>query len=236
MNDVALTEVLRLDGPAGRLSACLRAPERPSLRAVVAHPHPLYGGTMENAVVRSVAGRLLAAGAAVLTFDFRGVRESAGSFDDGAGEQLDLLAAERERERRFPRLPHWLAGYSFGANVTLARIERRQAPAVDALLVIAPPLAHRHVPTPGSGAPPLALVTGELDPLTPGALVRGFASSLPHLARHEIVAAAGHDLGTAGPPGVEALVGALDRSIESLLSLRDRSASGPSPAAGGAGP
>ena len=208
---------LSLKGPAGRLSARLVAAPCPILRAVVAHPHPLYGGTMDNTVVQAVVGRLAAAGAAVLIFDFRGVRESEGRHDGGAGEQLDLLAAERELEGRFPDLPHWLAGYSFGAFVALARTAGGEAPAADALVALAPPLAHREVPAPGAGAPPIALVTGELDPLTPQAATRGFVSALATLAVHEVVPGAGHDLNATPSPGATALEAALERAIDALL-------------------
>jgi hypothetical protein len=198
---------------------------------VVAHPHPLYGGTMDNAVVRTVVARLLASGAAVLTFDFRGVRRSAGAFDDGAGEQLDLLAAERELVLRFPDLPHWLAGYSFGAFVALARLGRSEAPAVDAVLAIAPSLANRNLCSARPSAPPLALVTGEHDALTPEAKVRRFAAAHPSLVRHEIVAGAGHDLSSASAVGPNGLATALDRTIRELAagSRTEPARAGPDP-------
>lgn len=172
---------------------------------------------MDNAVVQAVVDRLAAAGAAVLTFDFRGVRESEGRHDGGAGEQLDLLTAERELERRFPDLPHWLAGYSFGAFVALARSAGGEPPAADALVALAPPLAHREMPAPGAGAPPIALVTGELDPMTPEAATRAFVSTLSTLAAHEVVPRAGHDLTATPSPGATALDAALERAIGALL-------------------
>jgi uncharacterized protein len=211
---------LTLAGPAGRLSARLLEPVAPRWRAVVAHPHPLYGGTMDNAVVRLAVERLAAAGAAALAFDFRGVRDSEGAHDGGRGERLDLLAAERELERRHPGLPHWLAGYSFGATTCVGRLEPdlAGAPPVDALLLLAPPLANHPLAAAGHATAPVALITGELDPLTPEMELRRFRDRLRDLRSHRSLPGAGHDLGTAGPPGAAALVAALDRAIADLAA------------------
>ena len=79
-----------LHGPVGRLGAELhRAPGEPWFRAVVAHPHPLYGGTMDNGVVRLTVRALVAAGGEALRFNFRGVGGSDGEHDEGRGERLD---------------------------------------------------------------------------------------------------------------------------------------------------
>src|SRR5262249_52959425 len=87
-----------LEGPAGRLEAILWTPaaatrHRPSLAAVVCHPHPLYGGTMHNKVVYQAAKSLDALGLPVLRFNFRGAGLSAGKHDRGIGEQEDVRAA-----------------------------------------------------------------------------------------------------------------------------------------------
>src|SRR4051794_24263321 len=95
-----------LTGPAGTLEAILKVPgSAPRLAAVVAHPHPLYGGTMHNKVVYATARRLESHGAAVLRFNFRGVGASAGAYDQGRGERQDMLAALSAMRRRFPGLP-----------------------------------------------------------------------------------------------------------------------------------
>ena len=116
------TRNLFLKGPAGQLEAILWAPSgdaRPSLAAVVCHPHPLFGGTMHNKVVYQTAKALDALGIPVLRFNFRGAGLSAGVHDRGAGEQgdvrtgLDFLASE------FSGVPLLLAGFSFGAWVGL---------------------------------------------------------------------------------------------------------------------
>src|SRR5690349_19464181 len=112
---------VELAGPAGRLEAILKLPGGvPRLAAVVAHPHPLYGGTMHNKVVYATARRLEAHGAAVLRFNFRGAGASEGEHDQGRGERRDMAAALAEVRGRFPRLLLVAAGYSFGSYVALA--------------------------------------------------------------------------------------------------------------------
>lgn len=109
-------------GPAGRLEALLEAPDdevRVTRAAVICHPHPLYGGTMHNKVVFRLAKAARRASAVVLRFNFRGVGQSAGSHDEGAGEQDDLRAALAYITDRYPGLPLIAAGFSFGARVAL---------------------------------------------------------------------------------------------------------------------
>ncbi len=114
--------VLFINGPAGRLEALLeRDPAAGPVRCgvVVCHPHPLYGGTMRNKVVHHVARGAQQTGAAVLRFNFRGVGWSAGSYDQGVGEQDDFRAALTFLSEQFPGLPLVAAGFSFGARVAL---------------------------------------------------------------------------------------------------------------------
>ncbi len=128
-----LVESMFLQGPAGRLEALHEIPgdgvalER---AAVLCHPHPLHGGTMHNKVVFRMARAARRAGAAVLRFQFRGVGQSDGSYDEGLGEQDDLRAALACMSQRYPGLPLMTGGFSFGARVALAvcggeaRVER----------------------------------------------------------------------------------------------------------------
>jgi len=113
-----------LEGPSGRLEAILWAPsdpvrQRPSLAAVVCHPHPLFGGTMHNKVVYQSAKSLDALGIPVLRFNFRGAGLSEGEHDRGDGEQGDVRAALDFLGTQFPGVPLLLAGFSFGAWVGL---------------------------------------------------------------------------------------------------------------------
>jgi alpha/beta superfamily hydrolase len=129
---------LTLPGPAGALEALLRAPAHPAGAAVVAHPHPLFGGTMHTKVVHRAA-KLLAdrLHLCALRFNFRGVGASEGAYDDGRGETDDLVAAVRFARGRHPGGPLVLAGFSFGSLCAA-----RAATVVDAdvLLLIGVPL------------------------------------------------------------------------------------------------
>ncbi len=128
---------LSLPGPAGSLEALLRSPARPAGAAVVAHPHPLFGGTMHTKVVHRAA-KLLADRfhLAALRFNFRGVGASEGSYDDGRGETDDLVAAVRHLRGRCPDGPLVLAGFSFGS---ICAMRAAAAVAPDVLLLIGVP-------------------------------------------------------------------------------------------------
>ena len=129
-----------LSGPAGHLEAILDTPlGAPRAAAVFAHPHPQFGGTMHTKAVYQGAKGLARVGCAVLRFNFRGVGRSAGTFDLGEGEKEDFNAALDYMAARYPGLPLWAAGFSFGSWVALevgADDER-----VTALIGIAPPVA-----------------------------------------------------------------------------------------------
>ena len=129
-----------LTGPAGRLEALLDTPEPAPVRAAVvfAHPHPQHGGTMHTKVVFQGAKALGRIGCAVLRFNFRGVGASQGEFDRGEGEQADFRASLDYMAARYPGVPLWAAGFSFGSWVALevGALDDR----VSALIGIAPPV------------------------------------------------------------------------------------------------
>ena len=129
---------LTVPGPAGALEALLRIPARAAGRAVVAHPHPLFGGTMHTKVVHRAA-RLLADRfhLCALRFNFRGVGASDGTYDEGRGETDDLVAAVHFARERGPRGPLVLSGFSFG-SLCAARAAAAVEPEV--LLLIGVPL------------------------------------------------------------------------------------------------
>ncbi len=110
-----------LDGPAGDLEALLEfaADGAPAGCAVVCHPHPVHGGTMQNKVTHTLARGFLGLGFAVLRFNFRGVGKSEGAFDDGRGELDDVLAAVDWIRTEYPGVPFWIAGFSFGAAMAI---------------------------------------------------------------------------------------------------------------------
>lgn len=127
------TRIVAVDGPAGRIDVAVDRPDSGPVRglAVVAHPHPLYGGTRDNKVVQTLARALLALGQVCWRPDFRGVGASEGTYDEGRGETEDLLAvvaAARAAEPGGDALPLVLAGFSFGSAVQ-SRVARRLAEA-----------------------------------------------------------------------------------------------------------
>lgn len=112
----AQTEYLLQAGPAGLLEVAIDRPEGPSLgAAVLAHPHPLHGGTLTNKVVQTLARAWVLGGWTAVRFNFRGVGRSEGAYDEGRGELADLLSVV---ESQAPQGPLCLAGFSFGAFVT----------------------------------------------------------------------------------------------------------------------
>ena len=137
-------------GAAGPIEVAAMLPPAPRAVAVVAHPHPLYGGTMDNKVVTTVARAFADAGAATFRFNFRGVGATAGTHDEGRGETEDCLAVlAHARATVGEALPVWLAGFSFGGAVAVSasgRVEFAQ------LLLVAP--AFRRLTGEGLGAAP----------------------------------------------------------------------------------
>ena len=142
--------------------------------AVISHPHSLMGGDMWNPVVETVAQALFGAGISTLRFNFRGVGGSGGSFDEGRGEQEDLLSALAFLEDRGLKeiLP---AGYSFGAWVTAGVIGRRAlAPA----LFVAPPIKMFPFDLETLRNRVGLIVCGDRDPYCPADEVRIMAAAL----------------------------------------------------------
>ena len=109
------TERLTLQGEAGHIEALRDTPEGVSKGvAIVAHPHPLFGGTMDNKVVQTLARAFVQCGWSVVRFNFRGVGASAGAHDAGAGEAQDLVSVVAQVA---PQGALAIAGFSFGSFV-----------------------------------------------------------------------------------------------------------------------
>ena len=114
-----------LGGDAGAIEVVASIPEAVSAVAVIAHPHPLFGGTMDNKVVTTVARAFFEAGAAVFRFNFRGVGASEGTHDEGRGETDDMVRViGHARSSTAGDLPLFLAGFSFGGAVATRASER----------------------------------------------------------------------------------------------------------------
>jgi uncharacterized protein len=176
-------ERVTLQGPAGDIEARIETPEKVEQRGdavaafgVVCHPHPLFGGTLDNKVVYTLARSFHDLGMPTIRFNFRGVSKSAGSFADGIGETEDALAVIDAGRKRWPGAALCLAGFSFGGAVAI-RAAAQANP--EALVTVAP--AIRRVPLEDIPAPtcPWLIVQGDLDDLVSHVDVIEWASRLP---------------------------------------------------------
>lgn len=110
-------ERVLLDGPDGKIEIFVESQEHPRGLALIAHPHPLFGGTADNKVVTTLAKAFREKGCITVRPHFRGVGASAGEHDHGGKETDDLLAVHDWARKRFSSLPVYLVGFSFGAYV-----------------------------------------------------------------------------------------------------------------------
>lgn len=172
-----------IDGPAGKLETVLAEPTSPSPRgiAVIAHPHPLYGGTMNNKIVHTLFKSFLELGFITVKFNFRGVEQSEGPLysgkDKGMGEVEDVVAVAEavtaEYATRFDSPPPLcLAGFSFGGAVQAFAAQRLRpqqivlvAPAVERLN--APPLSLPHDTHDAQPPPRVLVIHGDQDDVVP---------------------------------------------------------------------
>ena len=107
-----------ISAPAGTLEGVVHIPDtKPRALAIIAHPLPTMGGTMENKVVTTLAKTFAELCFVALRFNFRGVEGSSGSFDNGEGEVEDVLAVVQHAQMEYGHLPLVLAGFSFGGYV-----------------------------------------------------------------------------------------------------------------------
>jgi alpha/beta superfamily hydrolase len=183
-------ETLQIPGPAGPIEMLVEEPDgEPAALAVVCHPHPLYQGTMRNKVVHTVARAANRLGAPAVRFNFRGVGASGGAWDEGRGETDDALAVIEWARARWPGLPLWLAGFSFGAFVAL-RAAGTARPA--ALVTVAPAVSRfpvAEVPDPDC---PWLVVQGQADELVDYRAVQDWAEARPAAPRLVLLAETSH--------------------------------------------
>jgi uncharacterized protein len=181
-------ERVRIAGPAGEIEAIVEdlqiaaSPDAArSACAVVCHPHPLFGGTMDNKVVTTLARALQQCEIPTVRFNFRGVGASAGTFGEGFGETLDLEAVADWAMRRWPGRGLVAAGFSFGAYVAMRLSAAR---ALGRLITVAPPVT-RFDFSGFMGPPcPWLVVQGDADEVVDPNAVEQWANSRhppPHL-------------------------------------------------------
>jgi len=168
---------LVLAGPAGALEVQTLCPSLTDVAAtaVILHPHPLHGGTMQNKVVHTLARGFADLGMASVRFNFRGVGASAGRFADGAGETEDALAVIRWVREQRPGAPIWLAGFSFGAYIALRAAATAQ---VNGLVTVAPAVHLYDFSTLVLPSCPWLLIQGEADEVVPIEALRAWLSGV----------------------------------------------------------
>lgn len=204
------TEFLReIPGPAGVLEARLDLPAgAPRAVAVCGHPHPLHGGTMHTKALYQTAKALTRVGVAALRFNFRGVGLSTGTFDAGPGEMDDFRAAIAFAQGRFPGLPVWAAGMSFGSWIAAG--VAAADPRISLVLLVAPPVDRYDYTALAEAGKPVFIVHGEDDELIPVGDVRRFYGTLQEPRELTTIEHANHLF-----EGKTALVG---DAVESLLA------------------
>jgi alpha/beta superfamily hydrolase len=179
-----------IDGPAGLLEAnAEEGSDRDASYALICHPHPLFGGTMDNKVVTTVARALNACGMPTIRFNFRGVGASAGVHDDGRGETDDAAAVAAWGARRFGGRTVLIAGFSFGAYVAM-RLAQMLRPS--RLILIAPPVGRFEFTPLAAPACPLLIVQGDADDVVDPIAVQKWAESHRPLARLIMLTGVGH--------------------------------------------
>ncbi len=138
-----------VDGAAGPSEVSASLPDAARAVAVIAHPHPLFGGTMDNKVVTTVARAFTDAGIATYRFNFRGVGATAGAHDEGRGEADDMLRVIEHARAAAGAAPLYLAGFSFGGAVATRASERAD---FTRLVLVAP--GFRRIAAHGMGEAP----------------------------------------------------------------------------------
>jgi len=182
-----------LKGPAGQLEALLDEPVgRPTAAVAFAHPLPTHGGTMHTKAVYQGTKALVRIRCAVLRFNFRGVGKSAGSFTGGPGEMEDFRAALDYMAERFPGVPLWAAGFSFGSWIALetGAVDDR----VSVLIGIAPPVTRQGYDFSHTQRSSKAkfFVQGEADEICPIQDMWKFYGALPEPKELVVIDAADH--------------------------------------------
>jgi alpha/beta superfamily hydrolase len=189
-----------INGPEGRLEGRYHHSKQPNAPiALLLHPHPQHGGTMNNRIVYALFHAFVRRGFSVLRFNFRGVGRSQGSFDRGEGELSDAASAlDWLQTYNQNAASCWIGGYSFGAWIGMQLLMRR--PEIDGFVAVAPP-AHLYdfsflAPCPASGL----IVQGDHDVTVPPEAVQKLVKKLSHQLDikidYRVIPGADHFFGT----------------------------------------
>ncbi len=181
-----------ITGNAGDIEVLITQPAtvtESSPIVVISHPHPLYGGAMTNKVVHILAKTFSELGAITVRFNFRGVGKSEGKYDNGIGEAEDLQTLVEELKQWRAKSPIWLAGFSFGAYVTV-RAQTVIKP--EKLLLVAPPVSMYPFDELAEITIPWIVIQGGRDEVIDAAAVKNWVSQRPNQPQFIWMEQAGH--------------------------------------------
>ena len=188
-----LREAIWVEGAAGVLEALIEYPktvDETTPVAIVSHPHPAHGGAMTNKVVHTLARAFNLSGMIAVRFNFRGVGASEGHYDEGRGELADLFSVIGWARDRWPDVPVTLAGFSFGAAMT---VRASQEVTAERLVLVAPPVgrildAEEQIPA----EVPVLVVQGAKDELVDADAVIAWSDTQPPGIRVAVLDEADH--------------------------------------------
>ena len=212
-----------LNGPHGRIECRYHSGKSPdSPIALILHPHPQFGGTMNNRVVYNLHYCFYKMGFNVMRFNFRGVGRSQGEFDQGVGELSDAAAALDYLQMHNPNTKHcWVVGFSFGAWIGMQLLMRR--PEISGFISVSPP-ANMYdfsflAPCPSSGL----IINGSSDRVAPPDDVLGLAEKLHEqkgiTITQEVVEGADHFFQNSH---MDTLLGTVDSYVKKRLTETTR--------------
>ncbi|MFW0094410.1 MAG: alpha/beta hydrolase [Coxiella endosymbiont of Haemaphysalis qinghaiensis] len=182
-----------LNGPAGKIEVitALTSYAKKAVMGIICHPHPLYGGTMNNKVVITTAKAFEQLGVKTVRFNFRGVGKSEGHYDNAVGEADDLKAILRwVKEEACPNDEIWLAGFSFGSYVA-AKVANTDTD-ISRLITIAPAVNNYNYKVFTNIVCPWLVVVGTQDELVPLEEVKAFVGQSPITVRFIVIEEASH--------------------------------------------
>jgi alpha/beta superfamily hydrolase len=178
-----------LPGKMGDLEILTSTPSEllKNTTVVICHPHPLYGGTMHNKVVYTLARAFQQMGLRAVRFNYRGVGKSQGEYGEGKGETDDLLTVLNWVKQVRPNDSIWLAGFSFGGYVAARGASLWPT---EQLILVAPSVCHFQFDFPIDAS--LLVIQGDKDEIVPPEAVFKWAESLPHKPQVIRMHEAGH--------------------------------------------
>ena len=185
-------QAISINGPAGNIEALLNVPtnaDQSRAVAIICHPHPLHGGSMNNKVVYTIGKAFSNLGVPSIRFNFRGVGKSEGVFADSIGETDDTLAVIAFAKQCYPEHQIWLSGFSFGAYVSL---RATQACEVNQLITVAPAVNLYNLDDYRPVNCPWLLIQGTDDEIVPVEAVENWISTLKPRPELQLLENTGH--------------------------------------------